>query len=75
MALEDKTESEIKELVIQGSEDAIALRTEAGRQAALNDSSDGELEIEEKPVGQTSAEVYPYTYWWVKGYNDQVAEM
>jgi hypothetical protein len=27
---------------------------------------------EHKPFGQTSEEVYPYTYWWVVGYNKQV---
>ncbi len=24
-----------------------------------------------KPFGDTSPENYPYTYWWVKGYNDE----
>jgi hypothetical protein len=75
MALEDKTEQEIKSLVEQGDQDAINLRIEAGRQAALNDSSNGEISIDEKPSGQTSEEVYPYTYYWVQGYNSQVSEM
>lgn len=25
-----------------------------------------------KEFGQTSPEVYPYTYWWIVGYNEVV---
>ena len=74
MALEDKSESDIKALVEKGDKEAIASRFEAGRQAAHNDSSGGEIDIDEKPFGQTSPEVYPYTHYWVKGYNDYVNE-
>ena len=27
---------------------------------------------EAKPFGQTSPENYPYTYWWIVGYNEVV---
>lgn len=70
--LSEMTEAEIKEQVVAGNQDAIALRVEAGRQSAANDSSNGEIEIDEKPTGQTSEEVYPYTYHWVRGYNQYV---
>ena len=70
--LSEMTESEIKEQVIAGNQDAINLRIEAGRQAAANNSNDGEIGIDEKPTGQTSEDVYPYTYWWVVGYNQYV---
>lgn len=30
---------------------------------------------EHKPLGQTSPEVYPYTYHWIVGYNEAVDEM
>ena len=42
-------------------------RFDAGyRQAELH-SRDGL--IEEKPYGQTTPDNYPWTYWWIKGYN------
>lgn len=44
------------------------------RAAMIAVKVDGEV-IEEKPYGQTSEDVYPYTYWWVKGWNDAVAEL
>lgn len=50
----------------------IAERKEAGRRAAEVASEGGEITVEEKPYGQTSAKVYPYTYWYVKGWNDFV---
>lgn len=44
-------------------------RKRAGRAAAI-----AERATQRKPTGQTSPEVYPYTYWWIVGYNEQVDE-
>lgn len=33
------------------------------------DTAKSENATETKPFGQTSEELYPYTYWFVKGYN------
>ena len=45
-------------------------RREAGRRAAELASENNTIAIEAKPYGQTTPEIYPYTYWWVKGWND-----
>ena len=42
-------------------------RRQAGRDAA---TADGATEV--KPFGQTSESNYPYTYWWIVGYNETV---
>lgn len=42
-------------------------RKQLGREAAIEREA-----TEHKPYGQTSETVYPYTYWWVKGFNEQV---
>ena len=47
---------------------------DAGRTAAAKASNDGEIALEDKPFGQTSPEVYPFTYWYVKGWNDYAGE-
>lgn len=44
-------------------------RKEAGRQSALAAGA-----TEPKPVGDTSATNYPYTYWFVVGWNEVIAE-
>lgn len=51
-------------------------RMEAGRQQAAADKAGlkKNQSLKEKPVGQTSETVYPYTYWWVRGYNEFVSE-
>jgi len=49
-------------------------RKEAGRRAAELASNSGEVAIDEKPFGQTSEDVYPYTYWYVVGWNEYVKE-
>lgn len=50
-------------------------RQEAGRRAALIAARvDGE-QVAEKPTGDTSPDNYPYTYWWVVGWNAGVAEL
>lgn len=51
------------------SQVAIEARKQKGREAALAESA-----TEPKPYGQTSPTSYPYTYWWVVGYNQQAAE-
>lgn len=45
----------------------IAQRIEAGKEAARDAKAK-----EHKPFGQTSEDNYPWTYWWIKGYNEQV---
>lgn len=45
-------------------------RKQAGRSAAL-----AEHATEHKPMGQTSPELYPFTYWYVVGYNEAVDEL
>jgi hypothetical protein len=50
-------------------------RFEEGWQAAKNASHGGEVAIDKKPFGQTSETVYPYTYWWVKGWNAAVEDL
>ncbi|EFG75296.1 hypothetical protein HMPREF0591_4796 [Mycobacterium parascrofulaceum ATCC BAA-614] len=52
------------------SEVNISARKQAGRDAATAANA-----TEPKPYGQTSENNYPYTYWWLKGYNDAVAEV
>lgn len=42
-------------------------RLEAGRNAAIAQNA-----TETKPFGQTSEENYPYTYWYIKGFNEVV---
>ena len=44
-------------------------RIESGRQRAIEEEA-----TEHKPFGQTSEDVYAYTYWWVVGYNQAVDE-
>lgn len=44
------------------------------RIAAGYESAETLHATELKPFGQTSEDVYPYTYWWVKGYNQYVEE-
>lgn len=44
-------------------------RKRAGRDAAIATNA-----TEMKPTGQTSPEVYPFTYWWVVGYNEAVED-
>ncbi|QDH84897.1 hypothetical protein SEA_Phreeze_33 [Mycobacterium phage Phreeze] len=48
-------------------------RKEAGRQAARAHLSKAG-NVEAKPVGNTSATEYPYTYWYVVGWNEVVEE-
>lgn len=48
-------------------------RKEAGRQAAQA-VLDSTGTVERKPVGNTSATEYPYTYWYVVGWNEIVEE-
>lgn len=48
-------------------------RKQAGRARAAADITAG-ITTEAKEFGQTSATVYPYTYWWIVGYNEAVAE-
>lgn len=45
-------------------------RKRAGRDAAIAANA-----TEHKPTGQTSPELYPFTYWWVIGYNEAVDEL
>lgn len=47
----------------------IEARKAAGRQAAIDAHA-----TEPKDVGQTSPENFPYTYWYVIGYNEAVSE-
>ncbi|BCO56100.1 hypothetical protein MINTM005_13440 [Mycobacterium intracellulare] len=42
-------------------------RLDSGAQAARDQSA-----TEHKQYGQTSETVYPYTYWWIKGFNDAI---
>lgn len=42
------------------------------RIAAGYERAESENATEPKPFGQTSEEVYPYTYWWIIGYNQYV---
>lgn len=51
----------------------VKVRRDAGWRAAELASENGEIDVEEKPYGQTSEKVYPYTYWYVKGWNDFVS--
>lgn len=44
-------------------------RKQAGRDAAIAAGA-----TEEKPFGQTSEINHPYTYWWIVGYNEAVAD-
>lgn len=44
-------------------------RKRAGREAALAEGA-----TEPKDFGQTSPEKYPFTYWWVVGYNEAVTK-
>lgn len=50
--------------------DEIKARIAAGYERAEQESA-----TDPKPFGQTSEELYPYTYWWVVGYNQAVDEM
>lgn len=45
-------------------------RLQAGRAAAFAANAS-----ELKHYGQTSETCYPYTYWWIRGFNDAVAEL
>lgn len=47
----------------------IEQRKQDGRAAAIADSA-----TEPKPFGQTSENTYPYTYWYLVGYNEAVTE-
>ncbi len=47
----------------------IQARKDAGRLAAQDEQA-----TEHKPVGNTSPENFPYTYWYVIGYNEYVDE-
>ena len=47
----------------------IEARKAAGRKAAQDEGA-----TEHKPLGDTSPEQYPYTYWFVIGYNEAVDE-
>lgn len=49
--------------------DEIKARVALGYEQAQHDQA-----TELKPFGQTSEDVYPYTFWWVKGYNQFVEE-
>ncbi|AYB69898.1 hypothetical protein SEA_LITTLELAF_94 [Mycobacterium phage LittleLaf] len=51
----------------------IEARIEAGRSAAESAAAHGP--VEHKPFGQTSPVIYPYTYWYVYGYNQYVDEV
>lgn len=48
----------------------IEARKAAGRKAAEDAGA-----TEPKPVGATSPELYPYTYWYVIGYNEYVESL
>lgn len=50
-------------------------RQEEGRRAALIAAKIDGDKVERKEFGQTSPEVYPYTYWFVKGWNRGVDEL
>lgn len=50
------------------SEVNIEERKQAGRDTAAARNA-----TEPKPFGQTSETTYPYTYWWLVGYNEAVA--
>lgn len=52
------------------TDDEIERRKEQGRQAAREAQA-----TELKPTGQTSSDNYPYTYWYMIGYNEAVEEM
>ena len=45
----------------------IEARKKAGHDAAREAKA-----MERKPFGQTSPDNYPYTYWWIVGYNEVV---
>jgi hypothetical protein len=49
-------------------------RKRVGRDAALAAHERGEV-VEEKSVGQTSPDVYPFTYWYKVGWNEAAAEL
>lgn len=51
------------------SEVNIAERKQEGHDAAAAANA-----TEPKPYGQTSDTCYPYTYWWLVGYNEFVAQ-
>lgn len=51
------------------SEVNIEARMQAGRDAAAERNA-----TEQKPYGQTTETNYPYTYWWLKGYNEAVEQ-
>lgn len=42
-------------------------RKAAGRRAAIDEKA-----TQFKEYGQTSPELFPYTYWWTFGYNEAV---
>lgn len=44
-------------------------RQQAGRAAAIAANA-----TEPKQYGQTSENWHPYTYWWLKGYNEAVEQ-
>lgn len=46
----------------------IEARKQSGRDAAIEAGA-----TEPKPYGQTSENVYPYTYWFIVGYNEAVS--
>lgn len=48
-------------------QDEIETRKQLGRLRAMASGA-----TEPKSYGQTSPEVYPYTYWWIVGYNEIV---
>jgi hypothetical protein len=45
------------------------------RKLAGHDAAYERTATEHKPFGQTSETVYPYTYWWVVGFNEAVDEI
>jgi hypothetical protein len=51
------------------SQDQIDARIAKGHEQAREQSAS-----EHKPFGQTTDEVYPFTYWWIVGYNTYVDE-
>lgn len=54
-------------MALTATEIDIEARKQEGRDRAVADKA-----AEPKPLGQTSETNYPYTYWFLVGYNEQV---
>lgn len=57
-------------MALQPDDVDIDERKSAGRAAAIAAGA-----TEHKPFGQTSPESYPFTYWFVVGFNEGVDEL